>query len=271
MAPQRKRGTVSPTLLAFGRRFRRLREAKGWTQEALGRRANGGLGVKPQYIGAVENGRTRCTREFAETMDHALDADGELLDLYDDLVKDATFPTWFDWHTVEPEAEMLQSYQPLNIHGLLQTPAYASALLKGDKDAVEARINRQAILTRENPPPPNFSVLQDEVSLYRPVGNSEIMKEQLEHLLYQAERRVVTVQVVPSRGEHAGNSGAFNLATLPDRSEIAYADMAARGLTLSDPEDIAFVSRSLLEIRSLALPVSQSIELIHKVVRDTWT
>ncbi|MFF0520299.1 helix-turn-helix domain-containing protein [Actinomadura nitritigenes] len=271
MAPQRKRGTVSPTLLAFGRRFRRLREAKGWTQEALGRRANGGLGVKPQYIGAVENGRTRCTREFAETMDHALDADGELLDLYDDLVKDATFPTWFDWHTVEPEAEMLQSYQPLNIHGLLQTPAYASALLKGDKDAVEARINRQAILTRENPPPPNFSVLQDEVSLYRPVGNSEIMKEQLEHLLYQLERGAVTVQIVPNRGEHAGNSGAFTLATLPDRSEIAYADMAARGLTLSDPEDIAFLSGKLIAIRSLALPVGQSIELIHKVVREKWT
>lgn len=179
MAPQRKRGTVSPTLLAFGRRFRRLREAKGWTQEAVARRANGGMGVKPQYIGAVENGRTRCTREFAETMDHALDAHGELLYLYDDLVKDATFPTWFDWHTVEPEADMLQSYQPLLIHGLLQTPAYASALLKGDKEAVDARINRQSILTRENPPPPNFSILQDEVSLRRLVGNSGIMKEQL--------------------------------------------------------------------------------------------
>ncbi|MEU6744662.1 helix-turn-helix transcriptional regulator [Spirillospora sp. NPDC046719] len=271
MAPQRKRGTVSPTLLAFGRRFRRLREAKGWTQEALGRRANGGLGVKPQYIGAVENGRTRCTREFAETMDHALDADGELLDLYDDLVKDATFPTWFDWHTVEPEAEMLQAYEPLNIHGLLQTPAYASALLRSDKEAVEARINRQSILGRDNPPPPNLSVLQDEVSLYRPVGSSEIMKEQLEHLLYQVERRVVTVQIVSSAGEHAGNSGSFTLATLPDRSEIAYVDMAARGLTLSDPEDIALVSRSLIEIRSLALPVSHSIEVIQKAVREKWT
>ncbi|MFI0405342.1 Scr1 family TA system antitoxin-like transcriptional regulator [Actinomadura sp. 3N508] len=271
MAPQRKRGTVSPTLLAFGRRFRRLREAKGWTQDALARRANHGQGVTPQYIGAVENGRTRCTREFAEAMDHHLDANGELLYLYDDLVKDATFPTWFDWHTVEPEADMLQSYQPLLIHGLLQTPAYASALLKGDKEAVDARINRQSILTRENPPPPNFSVLQDEVSLTRLVGSPEIMKEQLEYLVDVAERSVVTLQVVPSNGEHAGNSGAFTLATLPDRSEVAYADMAARGLTLSDPEDIAFVSGTLIAIRSLALPVNQSIEAIRKVVQERWT
>ncbi|MEV5831337.1 helix-turn-helix transcriptional regulator [Spirillospora sp. NPDC052242] len=271
MAPQRKRGTVSPTLLAFGRRFRRLREAKGWTQESVGRRANGGQGVKPQYIGAVENGRTRCTREFAETMDRVLEADGELLDLYDDLVKDATFPTWFDWHTVEPEAVMLQSYQPLLIHGLLQTAGYASALLKGNKDAVEARLNRQSILTREDPPPPNFSVLQDEVSLHRLVGSPEVMKEQLEQVIYQAEQGVVTVQVVPSRGEHLGNVGAFSLATLADRSEIAYADMAARGLTLSDPDDIATISGTLISIRALALPSDQSLDVIRKVVQERWT
>jgi hypothetical protein len=47
--------------------------------------------------------------------------------------------------------------------------------------------------------------------------------------------------------------------------------MAARGLTLSDPEDIALVSRSLIEIRSLALPVSHSIEVIQKAVRERWT
>lgn len=271
MAPQRKRGTVSPTLLAFGRRFRRLREAKGWTQDAVARRANHGQGVTPQYIGSVENGRTRCTREFAEAMDHALDADGELLNLYDDLVKDAKFPTWFDWHTVEPEAIMLESYQPLLVHGLLQIPAYASAILKGDKEAVEARINRQSILTRENPPPPDFSLLQDEVSLTRFTGSPEIMKEQLEYLLYAVERGVVALQIVPSRGEHVGNSGAFNIATLADRTEIAYADMAARGLTMSDPDDIATLNRTLMAVRSLALPMDQSIEVIRKVVRERWT
>ncbi|TYB48630.1 helix-turn-helix domain-containing protein [Actinomadura chibensis] len=271
MAPQRKRGTLSPTLLAFGRRFRRLREAKGWTQEAVARRANNGAGVKPQYIGAVENGRTRCTREFAETMDKALEANGELLYLYDDLVKDATFPTWFDWHTVEPEADMLQSYQPLLIHGLLQTPAYASALLKGDKEAVEARLNRQNVLTRENPLPPHFSVLQDEVSLTRLTGSPEIMKEQLEHVIDLAERDVVTLQVVPNRGEHLGNLGSFTLATMPDRSEIAYADMAVRGITLDDPDDIAAISKALISVRSQAFAVGPSLDLIRKVVHEKWT
>lgn len=165
---------------------------------------------------------------------------------------------------------MLQSYQPLLIHGLLQTAGYASALLKGNKDAVEARLNRQSILTRDNPPPPKFSVLQDEVSLHRLVGDSEVMREQLEHVITQVERGIVTVQIVPSNGEHPGSSGAFTLATLPDRSEIAYADMAARGLTLSDPDDIAFLSGTLMEIRAFALPVDQSIEVIRKAVQGRW-
>ncbi|WP_344898424.1 MFS transporter [Actinomadura meridiana] len=137
--------------------------------------------------------------------------------------------------------------------------------------AVEARINRQAILTRENPPPPEFSLLQDEISLTRLTGSPEIMKEQLEHLLYVVERGTVTLQIVPSRGEHVGNSGAFTIATLADRTEIAYADMAARGLSMSDPDDIATLHRNLMSVRSLALPVDQSIEMIQKVVREKWT
>lgn len=166
---------------------------------------------------------------------------------------------------------MLQSYQPLLIHGLLQTPAYASALLKGDKEAVDARMNRQSVLTRESPAPPEFSVLQDEVSLHRLTGSPEIMKEQLEQVIHLAEEGIVTLQVVPSRGEHLGNLGAFNLATMPDRSEIAYVDMTVRGLTLTDPDDIAGVSRALLSARSHALPVEHSLNVIRKVVDEKWT
>lgn len=271
MPPRRRPGKVSPTLHAFGRRLRRLRETKGWSQESAGRRANGGGGVTPQYVGMVEAGRTRCTREFAQTMDRELGADGQLVELWDDLVKDAAFPLWFDFHSVEGEAVMLQSYQPLLVHGLLQTPGYAAALLRGDKEAVEARLRRQSVLTRESPPPPVFSLLLDEVALHREVGGPAVMREQLQHLLTMAELPDVTVQIVPGHGEHGGNSGPFTLATLEDRSEVVYADSAIRGLTFSDPEDIATVTRTLLTVRSLALPVGQSLELIRRTAAERWT
>ncbi|WP_433147985.1 helix-turn-helix domain-containing protein [Actinomadura nitritigenes] len=268
MAPQKKRGTVSPTLLAFGRRLRRLREAKGWTQDSLARRANNGQGVTPQYIGAVENGRTRCTREFAATMDKELDAGGDLLSLYDDLVKDSAFPVWFDWHLVEPEADEIDSYSLSVVHGLFQTPAYAAALLRGNTDAVEARMRRQDIFAKKNPP--GFSLLLDEGVLHRPAGSREVMREQLEHLA-AVPLEQAAIQIIPLSAEHDGNSGSFNIATMEDRTQIAYVESGARGLTMSEPEDLATLSRTLKELRSLALPVSMSKDLILRTVKEKWS
>ncbi|MEO3784901.1 Scr1 family TA system antitoxin-like transcriptional regulator [Actinocorallia sp. B10E7] len=209
MAARRKRGSVSPTLPAFGRQLRRHREAAGLSQESAGRRANGGRGVTSQYVGQVESGRTRCTREFASTMDAELKACGRLLELWDDLVLDSAFPTWFDWPNIEAEAVHITSYCLSVIDGLFQIPAYASAILRGDKDAVEARLRRQTILTRDDPPPPSYALLLDEATLVREVAGATTMREQLEHLLEASAEMSgrLTVQVVPARGEHDGNSG----------------------------------------------------------------
>ena len=269
MAPRQKRASVSPALVAFGKRFRRYREAAGLSQERAGRRANEGKGVSSQYIGQVEQGKTRCTREFAETMDRELGANGDLLELWDDLVMDSAFPTWFDWPPVEAEAVELVSFHATVVDGLLQTPAYASALLYGAKNVVDARLKRQGILTREEPPPPIFSFLMDETVLYRDVGGPEVMRDQLEHLIGIISDRL-RIQLVPATG-HLGASGAFTIATLEDRTEVAYVETAARGLTMSDPDDLATMSRTLLELRSLALPQDQSIERICRTVEERWS
>nr|BFE32871.1 helix-turn-helix transcriptional regulator [Actinomadura rugatobispora] len=269
MAPRQKRANVSPALRAFGRRFKRFREAAGLSQERLGVRANPGKGVTGQYISQVEAGKTRCTREFAETMDHELNAKGELIELWDDLVTDAAFPIWFDWPPVENEAVHLDSFQAMVIDGLLQTPAYASALLSGDKEAAEARIKRQSILTREQPAPPSLAVLLDENVLHRDIGGPEVMRDQLEYLVSRIGP-FLTVQVVPATG-HLGTAGAFKIATLEDRTEVAYVETSARGLTMSEPEDLAAMSRTLLQLRSLALPLNQSIDLIRRTAEEKWS
>ncbi|MEV3920425.1 helix-turn-helix domain-containing protein [Actinomadura coerulea] len=268
MTPRRYKGKVSPSLLSFGRRFRRLREAKGWSQENLACRARNGEGVTPQYIGAVETGRTRCTLEFGEEMDKVLGATGELVSLWEDLVKDAAFPVWFDWVSVEETADALESWQTMLVHGLLQTPAYATSVLHGNTEAIEARLKRQEVLIREDPPDCTF--LMDEGVLYREVGSPEVMRDQLEHLLNPPSKRI-TIQVVPSNGEHIGNVGSFTCATLEDLTEVAYVETVARGFTMGETEDVAEARRALREIRSLALPIGQSADLISRTVKDRWT
>jgi transcriptional regulator with XRE-family HTH domain len=267
MVTGQKRATVSPTLRAFGRQLRRYRDGTRLSQERAGQRA----GVTGQYVGLVETGKTRCRRDFATVMDKALGAGGALVSLWDDLVMDAGFPTWFDWHVVEGEAIAQESYSMAVVHGLLQTRGYASSILHGNEEAVEARLKRQAVLTREDPLPPAFALLLDEGALYREAGNAEIMREQLTHLVAMSARPGITIQIVPARAEHGGNSGSFNVATLEDRSEVAYVETAARGITMGDSGDLTALHKTLLELRSIALPVGMSADLIRRTAEERWT
>src|SRR5215471_14340387 len=89
----------------------------------------------------------------------------------------------------EGEARSLLNYECLFIPGLLQTEDYARAALQrgmptATKDEVgrlvEARMSRQAVLTRD--PPLRLWAIVDEASLHRPVGGVKVMAQQLEHL-----------------------------------------------------------------------------------------
>jgi len=105
----------------------------------------------------------------------------------------------------------LRIWQPIIIHGLLQTAEYARALFLGAQsdlsdDALEqmvaARTGRQVILDR--PEPPNLLVVLDEAVLHRLVGSPKIMHEQLIHLAAVSSRSHVSVQVIPAAvGAHA--------------------------------------------------------------------
>ncbi|MBC6468969.1 DUF5753 domain-containing protein [Actinomadura alba] len=132
-----------------------------------------------------------------------------------------------------------------------------------------ARLTRQSILTRENPPPPHLVCVLDEGVLYREIGSPKVMREQLEHLVASVSDRV-SVQIVPSR-QHRGISGSFVLATLDDRSEVAYVETAALGMTMGDPKTLTTLNESFDRIRSQALPVDMSIELITRTAERKWT
>ncbi|WP_308427969.1 helix-turn-helix domain-containing protein [Actinomadura livida] len=266
MPPRRQRPQESPALVAFGRQLRRMREAKGAKQETIAHLTN----LSGAQVSRIEAGKRRASRSFAETVDNYLEAGGALISLWEDLNKDGhPVPIWFDWPQIEGDAVELTCYQLCVIAGLAQTPAYAKALLKGNEEAVAARLERQKILDQENGP--IVTLLVDEQALYRPVGTAETMREQLEHLIALSERSNVTVQVVIGSGEHQGNGSSFVLATMADMSRIAYIETAIRGLTTDDPADLAEVSRVLVDLRNRTLPGDMSRDFIRKVAEERWT
>jgi transcriptional regulator with XRE-family HTH domain len=255
---------ASPLAL-FGSELRRHRERVGWTQDQLGDR----IGYEGSYVGHLERGQRRCHRDFAMKADAAMETHDALTNLWDKTVKSNVFPSWFvDWPAREKRSTTIRSFQLNVIDGLLQTPDYARALLRDDA-AVEARLTRQNILAPEVGAGPLLVCVLDESVLHRQIGSREVMRDQLEHLVKMSSDRV-SIQIVRSDA-HVEVNGSFDLATLDDRSEIAYVDTGARGLIMGDPADLRTLSESFEMIRNRALPVDQSIEFIKRTAEERWT
>uniref|UniRef100_UPI00055FD340 helix-turn-helix domain-containing protein n=1 Tax=Streptosporangium amethystogenes TaxID=2002 RepID=UPI00055FD340 len=159
----------------WGRELRYYRKAAGLTQGELAEKIH----FSESLISGVETGHLPASPEFAEACDLALNTGGALLRLLD-WRKGQVFPPWFGkWRDKESVAVTLRTYEPLMVPGLLQTEAYAHALL-GDNAAVTARLGRQNILTRENPPTLRCVISETVLNLL--VGGPDVMREQLEHI-----------------------------------------------------------------------------------------
>lgn len=174
---------------------------------------------------------------------------------------------------------MLRTWQPLLVPGLLQTPDYARALFLAwhgsDSDdqvdqLVNARIERQAIFQREDPP--SLWAVLDEGVLRRRIGSAAAMRGQLLHLLAVSERSTITVQVVPSdAGAHVGLLGAFSLAAFANAPGIVYLDTPDQGQIMERPSAVAKISAIFDQARAEALPRGASRDLIRKVAEEQWT
>jgi hypothetical protein len=152
----------------FGSEVRRYRTLMGMSIAQLGEK----IIYSPSFIGAVERAESGCERGFAVACDQALETKEALAYLWDGLFAKRPgnpVPEWFvEWPIIEDSAEALCAYNPCVIYGLLQTEAYAERLLSGDRAKIEARLARQAVLTK--PEAPHLVFLLPEAVLWYDVG-----------------------------------------------------------------------------------------------------
>lgn len=244
----------------FGSELRRAREAVGWPREQLAEAINFSLSL----VEKVETGNKAPSEPFAEAADTALKTEGLLQRIRRHGLKQEAVPEWFrSWPDIEEQATTLRLYEPIVVPGLMQTEAYALALL-GREDRVEARLERQHILTQDDPP--DVVVMLDEAVLRRKIGTSQTMAEQLRHL---AETQAC-VQVIPHEADtYLGVDGSFVLAALDGR-EVVYVQNPARGFVFDDNETVTKLSRRWDTLRGEALPQRQSRQLIMKVA-EQWS
>lgn len=80
----------------------------------------------------------------------------------------------------------------------------------------------------------------------------------------------MNLQLVPrSSGAHPGVNGAFAIASLDDSPEVVYLESAGEGRVTDNPEDVKMITSVYDAIRTKALPVGASLDLITKVM-EQW-
>lgn len=274
MPSSRQPDPAESPLAFFGSELRHYRTKAGLTLEQLGEKIN----YSSSQIGAIEQGKRPPTREFARLADQALGTDDALTRLWP-LARKTPFPAWFHrWVDIEETAHTLKTWQPLLVPGLLQIESYTRAIVSQRPDLtpeeidtmVAARTNRQEILTRERPP--LLCVMLDEGILYRQVGTKHVMREQLLALIEAAQRPRITIHVVPIESQALlGLGGAFVIASVSGEADYVYVDGISEGYVTDRASDVEVIANMYEAIRSLALPMPASLDLIAKVVEDKWT
>ncbi|MEV6338940.1 helix-turn-helix transcriptional regulator [Nocardia vinacea] len=117
-------------------------------------------------------------------------------------------PRNFDFFVgLEASAQRLTTYEPELVPGLLQTPPYASVLIRSgypDDDAeeharrVQLRMRRQSRITRKYNPATLNVILRESV-LRGMVGGPKVMATQLRHLADMSTRPNIRLQILPFR------------------------------------------------------------------------
>ncbi|MFD3699672.1 Scr1 family TA system antitoxin-like transcriptional regulator [Streptomyces sp. NPDC058646] len=254
----------------LGAELRRLRLARGLTSTQVAK----DLLISQPKISQLENGRrTIKPRDVRDLCALYGVTDPQVVDALMQMAREADREGWWIacgevpyavYIGLETAAASIRSYEPLVIPGLLQTPAYARAVIEetilpatSEQIAVrrEVRLRRQS---RAHHParPFHLWVVLDESALRRIVGSPQIMREQLACLNHLGAQPHVTVQVLPhSAGAHPGVSGQFSILDFPDApgAGTVYLERFTSDLYLEKRSDVRHFSTMFDHLQAQAL------------------
>ncbi|MEU6095584.1 helix-turn-helix transcriptional regulator [Streptomyces sp. NPDC047079] len=236
MSEPRSAPTVGQVVL--GRRLMDLRERAGLKREEAARI----LRVAPATVRRMETAEVALKIPYLQLLLKAYGVSDEEAEAFVQLAEDANKPGWWQrFHDILPgwfsmyvslegAAALIRQYEPHFVPGIMQTEDYAQGVLRSGavgqtspediERHVALRMQRQALLTREDAP--RIWVVMEETALRRPVVGSQVMRAQIDRLLQITQLPHVTLQVLEfSSGPHPGTYGPFVLfrfamSELPD-------------------------------------------------------
>jgi hypothetical protein len=235
------------------------------------------LGFSPQWIGQIESGNSAPSDDFARACDTYFQTNGSFYRIWEwirDFGRLSVLPPGFpDFVEREREAEVIHIFETMVITGLFQTAAYAREVLKLGKTSdtvdhlVTARMRRQEILKAEDPP--HVFAIFDEGAIRRPIGDPEVMREQIQHLIDLAEMPNVTIQIVPTaKGAYAGLPGAFTILAFGDEPDAVLVEGHVGGQLVDHSAVVRKYGVRFGLIRASALTAEDSLTLLRTILES---
>ncbi|MFH9008709.1 helix-turn-helix domain-containing protein [Streptomyces afghaniensis] len=190
-------------------------------------------------------------------------------------------PEWFDRLVgLQEAAATIRTFEIQYVPGLLQTPAYTRAVVeRGLPNAPAGEVERRVELRRHRarlllrPDAPQLWAVIDESVLLRVLGSTEVMREQLAHLVDMAQRPNVTLQIVPLNVTNASAPAIpvtylrFGGLDLPD---VVYLEHIKSANFLEDRDETEEYRIALDRLADEALKPRDSLELLRTTMEQRY-
>ncbi|MGW7194700.1 helix-turn-helix domain-containing protein [Streptomyces chryseus] len=268
----------------LGAELRRLRLASGLKGSEVAQR----LMVSQPKISHLENGRrTISPRDVRDLCVIYGVTDQQVVDSLLRMARECTQPGWWNVYGdipqsvyigLEADAATIQAYEPLVIPALLQTPAYAHAVigetiphLTAEQAATRLKVRLRRQHRIYDPARPlRLWIVLDEPALRRAVGDADIMREQLEHLHAMSAEPHITVQILPyDAGAHPGLSGQFSILRFAESPDtVVYLERFTSDLYLEKPSDVQHYSVMYDHLQAQALNPHSSRDFITDATKS---
>jgi predicted XRE-type DNA-binding protein len=183
---------------------------------------------------------------------------------------------------LEKHADQIRAVAAEVIPGLVQCESYVRAVYADAPDErgvslddrVQARVSRQGIFDKANPP--NLQFVLSESCLRRVWGDSPVMRKQLDYLVELSNRPNVMIQVMPFNsppGRRSPIGDRFTLVRVPSPGvagplELAYVETVGETRYLDDKDALAAHDLAWTRLSTAALSFDDSRKFMRGVIRD---
>ena len=242
---------------------KRVGEMLGWSESRVSRILTGHISVSEVDLAAI----LALCGLVGDQREHLLS-----------LCREQTLTTWStNRHSLaihQQRALRITGFHDSLIPPLLQVDSYSKALAARTVNLeyeeigpwVSLRRQAQAVFERVNPKPPRCTFFVHEQALYLPVGGSDVMSDQLHHLLRMGIREYLAVRIIPSTvGAHPGTGGPFCLMEFAEFNPVCYVEGEIEGHFFEGTHQITAYQHVVAALSVVAMDRKDSADLLETV------